>query len=77
MLSSLLIAALFGVGLAAQVFPYMHRNYSEMFDMVQTFSFFSAPILTLSRRTSVTTVTVGTRFSNNDTHESCNNERIF
>ena len=40
MLSSLLIAALFGVGLAAQVFPYMHRNYTEVFDMMQTFSFF-------------------------------------
>ena len=33
------------------------------------FLFFSAPILTLSRRTSVTTVTVGTRFSNNNAQE--------
>ena len=43
MLSSLLIAALFGVGLAAQVFPYMHRNYTEVFDMMQTFSFLVPP----------------------------------
>ena len=69
MLSSLLIAALFGVGLAAQVFPYKRRNYSDFFWHAADFLFFSAPILTLSRRTSVTTVTVGTRFSNNNAQE--------